>query len=38
MSERILTRHSLRKSGKNISREKYDQVRARSSRFSGGRS
>jgi len=28
MSERILTRHPLRKSGKSISREKYDQVRA----------
>ena len=28
MSERILTRHPQRKSGKNISREKYDQVRA----------
>ena len=27
MSERILTRHPQRKSGKNISREKYDQVR-----------
>ena len=27
MSEKILTRHPQRKSGKNISREKYDQVR-----------
>jgi hypothetical protein len=28
MSGKILTRHPQRKSGKNISREKYDQVRA----------
>ena len=28
MSEKILTRHPQRKSGRSISREKYDQVRA----------
>ena len=28
MTEKIVTRHPQRKSGKNISREKYEQVRA----------
>jgi len=28
MNEKILTRHPHRKSGKSISREKYDQIRA----------
>ena len=28
MSEKIMTRHPQRKSGRSISREKYDQVRA----------
>jgi len=28
MKEKILTRHPQRKSGKSISREKYDQIRA----------
>ena len=28
MSEKILTRHPQRKSGKSISREKYEQIRA----------
>jgi hypothetical protein len=28
MNERILTRHPQRKSGKSISREKYEQIRA----------
>jgi hypothetical protein len=28
MSEKILTRHPLRKTGRSIDREKYDQIRA----------
>jgi hypothetical protein len=28
MSEKILTKHPLRKTGRSISREKYDQIRA----------